>query len=284
MVECLHENTIKQDGIYVTCIDCGEVLEIDNFESHPPRHYSSDDDSKIQHAPFDKFIGRGSSMQVPGKPLSKKLNVKYMRLSKQDNWRINITNKKAQEVRIVIVSFLNSYDLVDGNIMKTINYYILKTNNINLQGCSLDSYCAALIIYVFRECGLPFGIKNILKYFGAKFSPTVRLLRRLIVKYNLKNIPPLSLHKYIVYYVIKISNIYNFEDSLLVKLQADGLKYVKKVERSRECRGNKLCITAGIIYHIFKVAKIPVPQNVIANVINITTVSLRSTYIVIKKL
>jgi transcription initiation factor TFIIIB Brf1 subunit/transcription initiation factor TFIIB len=278
---CKHKDIIF-DGISHICNGCGEVLSEDRFVDDAPRVYGEEGGDRKQHETLDRFSVRRTVIKVgPGK-MENGFKETFRRISKSDRWSNYMPEKKAQSVKVSIVNFLTNNGLVSKNILKTAQYYILKTKTINLQGNSLECYTAALLVYTFRECKIPFGVKKLINYFNVRSSSVFKLLGKLIKKYKLVNIPPLKLQDYVKYYVNKIGTIYGFDSKKLIQLQRKCLNCAEKMGIYNACGSNKLCDAAGIIYYISKKDKLGITQEVISDILSISSVSLRNAHKKIK--
>ena len=143
---CKHSEIIS-DRTYQVCSECGLIFEDDKLVSNLQRVYNGDADDKIHYEVFDHF-GRGTMIRVGKHEVNANIKSTFQRISKTDKWYDYTTERKAQSVKILVISFLTNNG-INKSILKSINYYILKTKMINLQGKSLECYTAALLIYVF---------------------------------------------------------------------------------------------------------------------------------------
>jgi len=282
--ECKHIGTIL-DGTSIICRGCGLVIEEKNLVSNLPRVYNNVNNSKVQHEVLDPFGISKTLIRIGKSKLDVNVGPDFRRIIRTDRWSSYTAERKVQSLKILAIGFLTNNGIDNKNILRSTNRYILKTRSINLQGSSLECYISAILIYVFRECKIPFGVKKITAYFDVKkYSSVFKLLRRIIKKYNLPNLPPLKLHSYIRYYINKISNICGFNGEVLMLLQNGCLDSMELLNDSDEKGRNKLCDTAGIIYYVSKKNNLGITQDVISDILSISSVSLRNVYKKIKNL
>ncbi len=276
--KCNHIETIL-DGMSIICRDCGLVIEEKNLVSNLPRIYDNVRNSKRQHEVLDPFGISKTIIRVGKKELDVNVESNFQRIIKRDRWSSYTAERKVQSLKILVMGFLTNNGIDNKNILRSANRYILKTKLINLQGSSLECYISAILIYVFRECKMPFGVKKITAYFDVKrYSSVFKLLRRIIKEYKLPNLPPLQLHNYIRYYVNKVNNICGFNGKVSMVLWNGCLNSMKKLKDSDICGRNKLCDAAGIIYYVSRNNNLGITQDVISDILSISSVSLRNVY------
>lgn len=275
--KCKHNETVW-DGTCHICSECGLVLEDEKFVSNLPRIYDGKNDKK-QHEILDPFGISKTVIKFKKGELSASTKSKFQRIIRTDKWCNYTAERKVQSLKILVNGFLTNNGITSKNISKIAGHYILKTKTINLQGSSLECYVSAILIYVFRECKVPFGVKKITAYFDVKkYSSVFKLLGRIISEYNLPNLPPLQLQDYVSYYVNKVNNICGFNGRVSMVLHKECLESMENLRNNNVCGRNKLCVTAGIIYYVSKNNDFGITQDIISDILSISSVSLRNVY------
>ncbi len=281
---CEHIETIL-DGMSVICKSCGLVINDENLVSNFPRVYNGVGSDKRQHEVLDPFGISKTVIRVGKRELDVNVKPSFQRIIKKDRWYSYTAERKVQNLKILVMGFLTNNGIDNKNISRSANRYILKTKLINLQGSSLECYVSAILMYVFRECKMPFGVKKITAYFDVKkYSLVFKLFRRIIKEYKLPNLPPLQLYNYIRYYVNKVSNICGFNGKVSMVLWKGCLDFMGKLKDSNMCGRNKLCDTAGIIYYVSKNNNLGITQDVISDILSVSSASLRNVFKKIKNL
>ncbi len=284
--KCRHINIVK-NSIYVTCIDCGLVVRTDRYVSMRSRVYDSEDVRNKVHTEVVSgiFNTRRTTFEIRNNVKDKST---FSRIKRVSNWDPGY-KRKGITIKILSEKYFKHIEMDNSDIKKDVEYLILKTIDKKLSGYSNAAFAMAILIYCFRLHETPFNVRNMLSFFGddgyvkdenndsgkLNMKTVMKLHYGMIKEYNLKPVKAVPLHGYVRHYIYRLNNKFGGLNGSVNDILSDGYNFSNMYDSIYSGR-NKLCSTAGIIYVLSDKYDWGLRQDDISEILEVTTVSLRT--------
>jgi transcription initiation factor TFIIIB Brf1 subunit/transcription initiation factor TFIIB len=274
--ECNHDST-EIKGIYLICLDCSEVLEINKFVEQSHRAYSQEELEEKCHINVitDHLSERRTIFNINDVRDWNKST--FGRLDKKDRWVSDRKYVRMMEAKVAVINYLNTAGIGGNkNLNKELEYILRRTGDYNLQGKNMSTYAAAILVYLLRLFKIPQNTKSLTDHFNiTKNMMIFNMLNDIISRFKLKRVSPISLDRYVEWYMNEMGTEHKINDVKMTKMVREG-KYYSAIMESLGNGKSVICNAAGIIYFLIKDYNVGnITQDDISERLGVTTVSLR---------